>query len=520
MEYANTTIHLLNVPFDKELNHTAYFDNASDQETKLKLYKVKSFTDYTYQRKDNIIRVNAQMDSILNCNYVMYKNSDYSNKWFYAFITDMKYIEDDRTDLYIETDPIQTWFFDYKIGNCFVEREHVKDDSIGLHTLPEGLETGEFICNELVRDQELRDYCYVLLVTEWSNSTENNPNKPLMTNFGGVPSSGGAYICDTATQVATIVSAFDSMGKGDAVVGAYMIPRKIVQETNPDDSMQFTGQAEPTTYNITFAKQNTLDGYTPRNNKLLTFPFNYLLLSNNAGTSNIIQYEHFSSNTLCEFEVAGMPVIGGSIKCAPLNYKGLERYQEEGIMCGKFPTLSWSSDLYTNWLTQNGVNIGVGLATSGASIVGGIGMSFVNPIAGVGMIAGGVMGVTNTLKQVHQQSFTPNSAKGNVNGGDINTGYKMNTFYFYKMSIKKEYAKIIDQYFDMYGYKVATLKTPNKNHRPYYWFTKTLDANITGAIPKNDIQKIVDAYNKGITFWKQLGNGFRNYNVDNTLSTE
>lgn len=135
-------------------------------------------------------------------------------------------------------------------------------------------------------------------------------------------------------------------------------------------------------------------------------------------------------------------------------------------------------------------------------------------LAGAGSVASGFMSVAATVGQVYQMSFMPNSAKGNTNGGDINASNKMNTFYFYKMSIKSEYAKIVDGYFNMYGYKVNSVKVPEKNHRENYWFTKTIDANIDGNIPPADLQKIKDCYNRGITFWKNPAN-IGNYNIAN-----
>ena len=41
------------------------------------------------------------------------------------------------------------WFvwFDITFKQCFVEREHVNDDTFGKHTVPEGLEYGEYIVN-------------------------------------------------------------------------------------------------------------------------------------------------------------------------------------------------------------------------------------------------------------------------------------------------------------------------------------------------------------------------------------
>ena len=322
------------------------------------------------------------------------------------------------TEIKIETDVIQTWLFDYTVKSSFVEREHVSNDTVGLHTVPENVELGEYTSNGMIRDNELGDLVYVIQVTEWVSG-----DKPLAVNFGGVYAPGGAYICTSITQVVNIISALDQAGKGDAVTNVYIVPRKIIDVS--ETSLQYEGQSDPITYNIEFPKQTTLDGYTPVNKKLLTYPYNYLLLDNNNGSSNILQYENWVNSNNCLFEVAGVPTVGGSIKCVPSQYKNQGRFQQEGIMCGKFPTCGWVNDTYTNWLTQNAVNIGVGVATSGLEIIGGVGLMATGggAVGGAGSITSGALGIANSVGQIYQHSLIPNSAKGNTNGGDINTCY-------------------------------------------------------------------------------------------------
>lgn len=516
----NTVVHFLNVPLENNYKNQIYFDNRSNQTTYMMTKRVKdtdgnplTFSNLTYQRKDNVIRVPIHIDKMINANYVMYQNTSYTDRWFYAFITKMEYVNDGRTDVTIETDVWQTWFDKITLKDSFVEREHVTDDTVGKHTVPEGLETGEYVCNELVRDEELRNYSYVILTTESTSSDEGS--RPLAVNMGGIFYAGGAYICTTMEQVVSIINYFDEVGKNDAITAVYMLPTKLTTETNDDNTLHYNGRSDAVTYEIEFNKQTSIDGYSPKNNKLKCFPYNYLEMSNNNGSSNILQYEHFSTS-ICKFEVAGVPVIGGSIKCAPLEYKGLGRNQDEGIMAGKFPTLSWSSDLFTNWLTQNAVNIGLGIASSGLTALGGLAMmtTGAGAVAGAGAVVSGGLGIANTLGQVYQQSFTPASAKGNINGGDINTAYKMNTFYFYKMSIKKEYAKIIDNYFEMFGYKVNTVKTPVLNSRPHWNYIKTISVNLDGQAPQEDLKKVRQMFDNGVTFWKN-GNEVENYSLNN-----
>ena len=516
-----TEVRLLSVPLENDYKHTLYFLNRNDQ-TNYFLSKTATLngaplvkTECSYQRKDKIIRFPAHVDDLMKCNYVMYKNK--SNKWYYAFITRMDYKNDDLTEITIETDVMQTWLKgeDYVIKPSFIEREHVDSDIVGEHTTPEMLETGEFVCNSVSTDEQLKDYAYIIQVTE-KIPNEGQEDQPIYsTNFGGVWSAGGAYIVPYGQNVSDVVNLYTG-GKKDAVFGVYLVPKKLIINDNED--WLYSGQAEPVKYNHSIGKPDKIGTFTPKNKKLLAFPYNYILLSNNSGASNILHYEHFDSVT-CDFEIEGVPTVGGSVKCVPLKYKGVERMQEEGIMLGKFPVCSWSEDIYTNWLTQNAVNLGVGLASQGLQFVGGLAM-LTNPLsapAGASMMTSSALGVAQTMGQIYQMSFTPNSAQGNTNGGDINTCNKMNTFYFYKMSIKEEYARQIDGYFNMYGYKVNRVGVPIFGHRLNYWYTQTKSINIDGAIPMEDLQKIKLCYDTGITFWINPAN-IGDYSVSNEIT--
>lgn len=188
----------------------------------------------------------------------------------------------------------------------------------------------------------------------------------------------GAYIFETIQELINVLQQYANRGKSDAVFSVYMCPSFFINNTNTN--LQYSGQNSPVYDNIIITKPTNINGYTPKNKKLLTYPFCGVSLSNNNGTSNIYQYELFNEveeyPNQCIFNIKGVPTIGGSIKCNPFNYKNSNETdnENEGIMAGKFPTLSWSEDAYINWLTQNSVNIGIGVASNLLTIVGGLAM--------------------------------------------------------------------------------------------------------------------------------------------------
>lgn len=117
------------------------------------------------------------------------------------------------------------------------------------------------------------------------------------------------------------------------------------------------------------------------------------------------------------------------------------------------------------------------------------------------MIISGLSSITSTLGQVYQHSLEPQSSRGNTNGGDINVCSHKNGFTFYHMSIKREYAAIIDDFFTMYGYKICRLKVPNITGRANWNFVKTIDCNFSGNIPQTDLQIIRNMFDNGVTLW-------------------
>jgi hypothetical protein len=84
------------------------------------------------------------------------------------------------------------------------------------------------------------------------------------------------------------------------------------------------------------------------------------------------------------------------------------------------------------------------------------------------------------------------------------------------LTIKGEYARIIDNFLSMYGYKVNTVKVPETHSRQYWNYIKTTDINITGSIPADDMRKLKGIYNSGVTLWHNPER-FCNYSYHNNI---
>jgi hypothetical protein len=359
------------------------------------------------------------------------------------------------------------------------------------------------------------------------------------SNINGLPNGLFYIFADTMSKLHSIAEIYDDAGKGDAIYTMFVFPKDCLyirqgssaQWGYTNANWQYDGKTVHTTFscyvprdmadvpgmlveNYSIPKPTRIAmSYTPRNKKLLTYPYCFFNISNNAGTSVSYHYEDFDGNPT--FNLEGILSVGCSTKLYPKNYKNMDlsgnNTFDYGITGAKFPTVSWNSDSYTNWITQNSVDVGIGLASTALATAGNLALGNV-----VGATASGIGGVTGALSQFYRASMIPDQAKGSTNCGDINYVKHKNKFTVYPMSIKQEYAQIIDGYFDMFGYKTCRVKKPNYAHRQNWWYTKTIDIYIKGNIPNEYMTQIKDAYNNGITYWRNPSN-FMNYSVSNGI---
>ena len=537
----STDLYLLKCPINLTNENQLTFSNATSQFNYFNSLPKLAVHDFTYQRKDYSIRYPACIDDIINYNYVMYRNDAYSNKWFYAVIENMQWINDHMTAITIKTDAYQTFMFDLTFKTSFVEREHVNDDTLGAHTIPESLETGEYVCNSVTNLYTGGNACYICIgVSDLTSEVSADVNTDIR-QFGGVFSGLNYLICDTPLAASKTLEAWDKAGKGEAVSTVFMVPTSLTGTLTfktyttegvtynlaiPPYTSQYTSLS--TTNNI--SSSTSLNGYTPKNNKLYCYPYNYFYITNNVGSDVEFHYEDFVNNT-ASFQTIGSITPGCSIKCLPLNYKKLSDSNSMnsfnyGISGPKYPICSWESDIYTNWLTQNGVNIfglklnatQAGYAGAGIETAIGIASLFAGSPTGAMQVANGVAGIFSTMKENYQHSLIPDSARGNTNSGDITFSANKMDIPLYKMSVRYEFAKCIDDYFTMWGYKVNSLKVPNITGRRYWNYVKCIGANIEGVLPEFYLDEIKAMFNAGITLWHDASK-FLDYSQSNTIVT-
>lgn len=168
----NTTVHVFKgIPLDNSYEHTVYFTDRATQASTFLAKQHLTFNHLTYQRAQDrqAIRVEMSPDQLLGYNYMMFQNTAFGNKWFYAFINETNYINDDTTEIVYEIDIMQTYALDYTLGKCLIERQHSVTDTPGDNLQPEPVDIGPLMTVSSEVPQGWFDYYDVMLV--YSNIT-------------------------------------------------------------------------------------------------------------------------------------------------------------------------------------------------------------------------------------------------------------------------------------------------------------------------------------------------------------
>lgn len=559
----STNIKLLKgVPLDNNYDDTIQFASVSDQTSYFSNLAKVTLTNNTYQRVNKgTMRVGVCADNIYDCNYMMFQNTNYGQKWFYAFINSIEYVNNDVSEITYEIDDIQTWYFDYDIEECFVEREHSATDELFEHIEPETLDVGEYM---YLRRNEIdeSEMCVYVMVNKVTFDYNGDGNSLRFIDDDSTRLTQGYFIDDTFCG--SKIFAFRNQGNGllslqtlidclmnskyglapERYVCAYMGLVSNDLNFNENNFCAVTtgsrGQHHVVTGNWdtnSLAFPSTLPsigkpnaegygGYIAKNKKLYTYPYFFPMVYNGAGQSMELRYElgrgsdmHYNGGTIDILILSNILPPVQSI-AMPTNYKCVSQWHDgepniypsgvmtESISITNYPVCSFAYDAFKDFCNKNTIPAIINAGTNAFSILNGVRTTELQDSRALASATSSLVSNAGSfLSNCYKASFIGSIAKGNANCASPLAPNKMLKYYSCVCSITVQYAKRIDDYFTKYGYACGQVKKPNyrtPTARPVWNFIKTQGCHINGVtgLPSDSAKHICQIHDKGITFWK------------------
>lgn len=543
----NSEIRFMHAPLTPDYSDSIHFDTVADQTAYFQALQGAGIGSQSYVRKGvGIIRCSLPMSTMYNINYMMYRNTSFENKWFYAFVRRVEYVNNGLCYVYFTIDVIQTWFEQNGVlGQCFVAREIVANDAIGANIEPESVQIGEYVC-EAGTPQSMANM-YTVVIIAIVDVTGSSRGKIYDRTYGGATLY--AYNRADSQGINALIDTYVNAGKPEAILSMYMAPLiSLPDSTIPSDHI-IPENAAPEWHYYTGETVNTANGfqgYVPKNHKLFTYPYNFCRVNTGQGNYADFRYEYFD-NLTPYFVIQANLCSPVSAVCFPAGYKHMQ-YSEttsnpfytEGVSINGFPMCSWNYDTYAAWVAQNSVPMAMQRASWKAKADLTYKNTAFDTLAGAlaqasyGNLTGALTGVMTSAADVktdlakseidlattQMQANYSASIEADTMGGTISNGSVCNAtggmmFEYSRWHIPRENAESIDNYFSMFGYTVNKVKVPDITSRPHWNYVQTVDCQIKGNMPADDKLLIKQIFDKGIRFWHK-GTEVGNYTLDNS----
>ena len=429
---------------------------------------VMSFENYTYFREDRYrLRVKCKADDLWEINYIAYKNPIMGvakpDKWFFGFVDETVYVNNETTDIYFTPDILTTWWDEAFLKQCFVERMHEPNDYFGKNITPEGLGIGDYKYgaytgeNNVIAQTELLNTrsAYMILPVKWETTDAEPQLGKKILIYDGLISGYKLFIFDAEDvfvnrsneQKCFIDFMTDHvLPNEDKLLGIFSVPKDMIDPSkitgSPDESQPELGYPRiiPDT-NATFPVSKrgyrftgslTLDGYLPANTKMYTAPYCLCELDSPNGDCVQLRHEFFgNSNTEFGFDITPEFQFFMSV-FPPYNMivrPSLDYQSPEGIYTGTlpeqtdiqltfndFPVGSYAFGAFEKWMAQQFVPTAITAGLTALGLVTGLGVVTTTTVASAGKV---ILDKDKIGKQETRTDVKFNNLKGLSSVGEL-----------------------------------------------------------------------------------------------------
>lgn len=513
------------VPWDDSYQHVRLYNNQTDLLSHLETWRVTPSTQLSNLAPVRVGDVDVKVPftemQALDLNYLAFLNVGFTTEWVFGFITSVEWLSEKSTRIHFELDIFQNNFYKCRFKECFIERMHVpkSQDTVGGNLIPESFETGDnYVASWTTKAYPARNICMYV-------SKENQDDEVDGAIVNNIYRAAKLIHDTNAKNINSKIDEMTGAGLSDAILNLFMSPDICLNaEINP-------GKNEESVI-IDFSSVDWFNGYKPKNNKLYTYPYIYLVVDNNEGQANTYKFEYSTKTSHdLQFSLIGCLCTTPQILLLPWEYNGVALDYMEIMVMGNFPQCAFQSDTYRAWFAQNQNSIiaaqnavydtyqvqerGAWLNLAG-SVGQGLSSALAGNYAGAANSLGGIFGVQqqfdtigvsadNQLKvqlaQRKDKQILPPTIHGKVMNSNINAAYNMNKFDFYCMSIRDQYAKMVDDYWTAYGYPINRIQMPTITSRSSWNYLKTKGCTLSGAVDLAQLATLRAIFDRGVTVW-------------------
>lgn len=530
----NTTLYVGVAPWNSDLKNVQSYASRAEQISTIQGLLSHKYEHINIIRRDSDLILKGVNEDLTQCNYLMYQNADISNKWYFAFIDNVKYNSLNSVIISHTIDVWQTYQFDITYYKNLILRSHVakSSDTVGRWLAPEPINVApEFerkhnVFNDLswtpqyvlhstsVFNNTTKKYEYkgngtgATLSAEYGIFVNNDDDvQTVVKNYGKLSAAEAlksndddeysnwisdlltGQTIDKAVKLISTTSISQLQDHRNELIGLYAIPAWVHDGTNK----YATNNIKKKEVTTALPTATLACGYAPRNKKMLSSLCKVYLFYNENGFKLPLKPELFTSDT---------PVF--TVKSTELSTNGfLLQIGSYADYTAKTNKISYNCENRLGYDANTGLDKVLNTLTSAVGVVNAVGS--VASQAFVGNVGGAVQGAVGAV----QQSINMIDALGQrgVNtgaSGDIMSITEKRAMpVFADVSPTEAQCRYIDDYLDVYGYainEIGKISTYMKN-RSNWNYIQVANCNIKVSAPNDDVNKLKQMFESGVTIW-------------------
>ena len=523
--------------------HHRYFASAGDADgffrgkmigTELNtLTIVRNFPSVNAWNK-GCVHLPLKLKDCENAEYLSFFNTNVSSVVFHCRIFHFEYVNENSTRVYFTPDWYATYIGYVKLGYAFIERGHVPkgEDAVNRFLMMEDIDVPlpPQKLDWWQMNAQWKKYVADSYTVYSSADKEENTNVAdvKIKLHSSVPYYGYSLNSQSSTDIENYVKSYTKQQSGtQSMLKPIMSNVMAVKWQSKYLYDNETSEPEPVLLNYPLRNVRNKKCFSPQ-----FLSFKVFALSSG---------EHLAFNSLNMMKDSAS-IDGGGTNSLWFNFTIRASGSINSITS---LYLDQNQDIKSNWIKQQPFPdiqvgnyqpakytdfgwydrvalrpIGNGLRTIASGMVGGAmtGAAVGSVVPGVGTLAGAASGaiygagaatpsiladVYQGVKEVYSIGDTSTSYTTVTQAGsDYANAVGMYSWEVIVYSPDDNYLKVLDDFFDRWGYRLSENREIKLNVRSNFTYVKTIDANVTGKAPSVAIESIDAMLNSGCTFWQ------------------
>lgn len=344
---------------DPTFSHIWAFQSVSERNAFLSSTFFRAFDAQKYWRVGRPIKIALDYETSFKVDYAIITNkagTSEAQSW-YCFVTNRRYISNTVTELTLEVDTVQTFYFNID-GSPFWQCDIYAQKRTNKFVPRRGIASDYAPQARNIANIDYNTNSFSIVIYSSVDLREDTELKYTLSSVEGVVMASAPYLVkgsdqsDTLSRFTQVIEKINNNGWTNSISNICVAPN--VYLTNAPLGVSLLSQVQLEEKIYTIQKPTKIGEYVPVNKTILEQDYCYVVVDNNLGDTTKYRFDDFESGIVTI--VTGMTYNSGTVEvyARPRGLKetAIDAYRAHVQKMTSVPLCSYDNDTYKIWLAQ------------------------------------------------------------------------------------------------------------------------------------------------------------------------